>query len=72
MEVSALPVRRALGWFSDLQLERRDAEIVAELQDFPISKMTGRFLNPATRESALMTQVLFRIPDGSSARMGSP
>jgi excinuclease ABC subunit A len=30
-EVSALPVRRALGWFTDLQLERRDAEIAAKI-----------------------------------------
>ncbi len=30
-EVSALPVRRALDWFEGLELERRDAEIVAKV-----------------------------------------
>jgi excinuclease ABC subunit A len=30
-EVSGLPVRRALGWFTDLELERRDAEIAAKI-----------------------------------------
>ena len=30
-EVSALPVRRALEWFEGLELERRDAEIVAKV-----------------------------------------